>query len=222
VGIGYAAKYRGEKDTVALTFMGDGATSEGDFHEAMNFAGVWQVPVVFISQNNQWAISVPREKQTHAKTLAQKAIAYDIPSMQVDGNDPLAMWVALSEALDRARSGGGPTFIEAVTYRLMMHTTADDPTKYRTDEEVEGWKKKDPLIRFEKYLTAKGHWSAAKQKKLMAEIKAEIDAAVKEFEEIKDLPPDACFDHVFGTQHPEIEEQRQEFLDNIRKEAGNA
>ena len=222
VGIGYAMKYRGEKDSVVVTFLGDGGTSEGDFHEALNFAGVWQVPVVFIVQNNQWAISMPRAKQTHSKTIAQKAIAYDIPGIQVDGNDPLAMFVATREALERARKGGGPTLIEAVTYRLMMHTTADDPKKYRSDEEVEDWKKKDPLPRFRKYLEDKGIWDARKQKALDAEIKAEIDAAVKEFEAIKDLKPDACFDHVFGTKHDEIEEQRQEFLKYIGKEAADA
>jgi pyruvate dehydrogenase E1 component alpha subunit len=221
-GIGYAIKYRGEKDTAVIAFGGDGSTSEGDFHEALNFAGVWQVPVVFIVQNNQYAISVPRHKQTHSMTLAQKAIAYDIPGIQVDGNDPLAMWAASKEALDRAKSGGGPTLIEAVTYRLMMHTTADDPTKYRKQEEVDGWKIKDPLIRFQKYLAAKGIWDERKQAALEAETKAEVDSAVKEFEAVKDLPPDACFDYVFGTKHDVIEEQRQEFLAELKKEAAHA
>jgi len=222
VGIGYAIKYRGEKDTAVITFGGDGSTSQGDFHEALNFAGVWQAPVVFIVQNNQWAISVPRHQQTHSRTLAQKAVAYDIPAMQVDGNDPLAMWVASKEALDRARSGGGPTLIEAVTYRLMMHTTADDPTKYRKQEEVDAWKIKDPLIRFQKYLAAKAIWDEHKQAALEAEVKAEVDRAVNEFEAVKDLPPESCFDYVFGTKHDVIEEQRQEFLAELRKEAAHA
>ncbi len=221
VGIGYAVKYRGEKDTAVVAFMGDGATSEGDFHEAMNFAGVWQAPVVFICQNNQWAISMPRHKQTKAQTLAQKAIAYGIPGLQVDGNDPLAMYAATQEALDRARSGGGPTFIEAITYRLMMHTTADDPKKYRSDDEVAQWQKKDPIPRFKKYLESKGIWDEEKEATLQAEIKEEIDTAVKEFEDFKDLPPEACFDYVSGTKHAELEEQKQEFLDNLRKEADN-
>ncbi len=220
VGIGYAMKYRGD-DAAVLTFMGDGATSEGDFHEAMNFAGVWQAPVVFLCQNNQWAISLPRHKQTKSETIAQKAIAYGIPGIQVDGNDPLAMHVAAEEALKRARNGGGPTLIEAVTYRLMMHTTADDPKKYRTEDEVEGWKKKDPIIRFKKYLASKKIWDAKKEEALQTEIKAEIDVAVKEFEDIKDLPPEICFDHVFSTKPDDIEEQRQEFLDRLRKETGN-
>ncbi|MBU1699688.1 MAG: pyruvate dehydrogenase (acetyl-transferring) E1 component subunit alpha [Candidatus Eisenbacteria bacterium] len=212
VGIGYAMKYQGEKDTSVICIMGDGATSEGDFHEALNFAGVWNVPVVFIVQNNQWAISLPREKQTSSKTLAQKSIAFDIPGIQVDGNDPLGMYVATKEALERARTGGGPTLIEAVTYRLMMHTTADDPKKYRQDDEVEGWQAKDPLIRFKKYLEDKGLWDEQKEEALQGATKEEIDAGVKAFEEFTELPPEACFDHVFAKMTPELEEQKQDFL----------
>ena len=154
-GLGYAIKYRRQKQ-VAMTFFGDGATSEGDFHEAMNFSAVFQIPVVFVAQNNQWAISVPRSRQTHAKTLAQKAMAYDMPGIQVDGNDLLAVYTAAKEAVDRARAGGGPSFIECVTYRLSMHTTADDPKRYRKDEEVAQWVKRDPIVRFRKYLGDKG------------------------------------------------------------------
>ena len=131
-----------------MAFFGDGATSEGDFHEAMNFAGVWQVPLVFVVQNNQWAISVPLKKQTHSRTIAQKALAYGLPGLQVDGNDILAVYAACREAVERARGGDGPTLIECVTYRLGVHTTADDPTKYRSTEEVEAWERKDPLTRF--------------------------------------------------------------------------
>ena len=221
VGIAYAMKYQGE-DSAVISFFGDGATSEGDFHEALNFAGVWKAPVVFICQNNQWAISVPRSKQTNSKTLAQKAIAYDIPGIQVDGNDALAMYKATKEALDRAKAGEGPTLIEAVTYRLMMHTTADDPTKYRTKEEEDEWWKKEPLSRFKTYLTDKGIWDDQKQKALDEEVKKEIDDAIKKFESITDFKPDAPFDHVFGTRHDEIEEQREEFLENLRKEAADA
>ena len=149
VGIAYAMKYRKEKSAV-LVFFGDGATSEGDFHEAMNFAAVWQAPVIFICQNNQWAISVPRSKQTKASTIAQKAIAYQMPGIQVDGNDILATYRATKEALERAYEGNGPTLIEAVTYRLTMHTTADDPKKYRSEDQVEVWRGREPLIRFRK------------------------------------------------------------------------
>jgi len=220
VGIAYAMKYRKEKSAV-LVFMGDGATSEGDFHEALNFAAVWQVPVVFICQNNQWAISVPRAKQTKANTIAQKAIAYQMPGIQVDGNDILATYRATKEALERAYDGKGPTLIEAVTYRLTMHTTADDPKKYRSDEEVEEWLGREPLIRFRKYLENKGIWNEEKQTALDEEIKKEVEAAVQEFEARTDFKPDAPFDHVFGTKHDVIEEQRQEFLAALGKEADN-
>jgi pyruvate dehydrogenase E1 component alpha subunit len=212
VGIGYAMRYQGEKDTSVICVMGDGATSEGDFHEALNFAGVWNVPVVFIIKNNQWAISIPREKQTSSKTLAQKSIGFDIPGIQVDGNDPLAMYAATQEALERARSDGGPTLIEAVTYRLMMHTTADDPKKYRTDEEVESWQVKDPLVRFKKYLEDKGLWDEKKEETLQAELKSEVDAGVKEFEEYTNLPEEVCFDHVFAEMTPELQEQKQDYM----------
>jgi pyruvate dehydrogenase E1 component alpha subunit len=222
VGLAYAMKYRKEKKSAVVTFFGDGATSQGDFHEAMNFAGVWRLPVVFVSQNNQWAISVPRSKQTYSKTLAQKAIAYGMPGIQVDGNDVLAVYKATREALDRAYAGEGPSFIEAVTYRLMMHTTADDPTKYRTKEEEEAWWKRDPIPRFRGYLEKKGIWNSDLQSQLEAEIKAEVDASVKEFEAMKDFKPDSLFDYVFGTSHEEIENQRAEFLENLRKEQSNA
>jgi len=220
VGIAYAMKYRKEKSAV-LAFMGDGATSEGDFHEALNFAAVWQAPVVFICQNNHWAISVPRSKQTRSKTIAQKAIAYQMPGIQVDGNDILAAYSATKSALERAYAGEGPTLIEADTYRLTMHTTADDPKKYRTDEEVAEWLGREPLIRFRKYLENKGIWDEAKQAAMDEEIKQEIDEAVRKFEARTDFKPDAPFDHVFGTRHDSIEEQRQEFLALIEKEANN-
>ncbi len=220
-GVGFALKYRGEKAAV-VTFLGDGATSEGDFHEALNFAGVWRAPVVFISQNNQWAISVPREKQTRSETLAQKAVGAGIPGIQVDGNDALAVYQATREALERAYAGEGPTLIEAVTYRLMMHTTADDPNKYRSEEETQAWWKREPLPRFRKYMEKKKIWDDAQQSSLEREIKAQVDAAVQEFESRTGFAPDAPFDHVYGTRHAGIEEQRQEFLAVLREEAGDA
>jgi pyruvate dehydrogenase E1 component alpha subunit len=219
-GIGYALKYRKER-AAAVAFMGDGATSQGDFHEGLNFAAVWQAPVIFISQNNQWAISMPREKQTRSVTLAQKGIAYEIPCIQVDGNDILACRVAMQEALDRAHAGEGPTFIEAVTYRLLMHTTADDPGRYRTKDEEDEWWRKEPLLRYRTYLADKGLWDDTREESLQAEIKAEVDAAVKEFEARDDFPMDAAFDHVYGTPHPEIEAQRREYLRNLEEEAGD-
>src|SRR5919106_6258569 len=134
VGLAYAVQYR-DDDAVVMAYFGDGATSEGDFHEAANFAGVWHVPVVFLCQNNQWAISVPLKKQTHSRTIAQKALAYGFPGLQVDGNDVLAVYAATREAADRARSGGGPTLLECLTYRLGVHTTSDDPSRYRREAE---------------------------------------------------------------------------------------
>jgi pyruvate dehydrogenase E1 component alpha subunit len=220
VGLAYASRYKGE-DAVAVCFIGDGGTSEGDFHEGLNFAAVWKAPVVFIIQNNQWAISVPRTTQTSSQTLAQKGIAYDIPCLQVDGNDPLAMTVAIDEALERARGGGGPTLIEAVTYRLMMHTTADDPKKYRSAEEEKCAWEKEPLLRFRKYLDAKGFWNDKKEAKLLAEVKARVEEAVQEFESPKDWAQDAPFEHVYGTEHEAISEQRADFLANVDKEGGH-
>ncbi len=170
-GMAWAFKMRKEA-RVAVTYFGDGATSEGDFHEAMNFASAFQVPCVFFCQNNQWAISVPREQQMNSATVAQKALAYDMPCIQVDGNDLFAVFKASRDAIERARSGGGPAFIEAVTYRLADHTTADDASRYRDREEVDAWKGKDPLIRLKKYLTNKGLWDDAKQ--------AEADEAGKQ------------------------------------------
>ncbi len=220
VGIGYAMKYRGERAAV-LTFLGDGGTSQGDFHEALNFAAVWQAPVVFICVNNQWAISMPRRKQTWSRTIAQKAIAYDMPGIQIDGNDALAMYKATDEALDRARNGGGPTFIEAVTYRLMMHTTADDPTKYQTEDEVAEWWKRDPVPRLRKYIEKRGIWDADRQAQLDEDIKQEVDAAVKTLESDYVCKPDAQFDHVFAVPPPRLEAQRAEFLENLKLESGH-
>jgi pyruvate dehydrogenase E1 component alpha subunit len=217
VGLAYASRYKGE-DAVTVCFIGDGGTSEGDFHEGLNFASVWNVPAVFIVQNNQWAISIPRSTQTASKTLAQKGIAYDIPCLQVDGNDPLAVTVAIEEALTRARTGGGPTLIEAVTYRLMMHTTADDPKKYRAEEEEKRAWEKEPLLRFRKYLDAKGIWDEKKEEKLRAEVKAQVEEAVQEFESPKDWAQDAPFAHVYGTEHDTITEQRADFLANAESD----
>lgn len=218
VGIAYAMKYRGEKDSAVAVFFGDGASSEGDVHEAMNFATVWQAPVVFICHNNQWAISLPRTKQTHSRTIAQKAIAYDMPGVQVDGNDALAVYCAAKEALDRAHSGGGPTFIEAITYRLMMHTTADDPTRYRTEEDVQSWWKKDPLVRLKRYLERKGFWTAERQAEIEEAAKREVDDAVKLLEGAKGFAPDLPFEYLYATPHETIAEQRAEFLASLRAE----
>jgi pyruvate dehydrogenase E1 component alpha subunit len=216
VGLAWGIKYR-QKDDVAMTFFGDGGTSEGDFHEGLNFAGVYQVPAIFVCQNNQWAISVPRSKQTRSKTLAQKALAYGFPGIQVDGNDILAVYAAAEEAIQRARSGGGPTMIECVTYRMMMHTTADDPKRYRTDKEVEAWKKRDPIVRFQKYMTDKGLFSDDKIEALEAEIKNEIQAAVDRAEEIMKTAGDPLnmFEHAYAEMPPYLVEQSEELAQEL-------
>ena len=212
VGIGWAVKYRNALQ-VAMAFFGDGATSEGDFHEAMNFAGVYQLPVVFVCQNNHWAISVPLSRQTRSRTLAQKALAYGFPGIQVDGNDILAVYSAAREAVQRARDGKGPTFIECVTYRLQMHTTADDPNRYRSEEEVAEWKTRDPLPRFQKYLITKGVYSEPDIEILEKSIQEEIQQAVDRAEATMKTAGDpvAMFDHLYDTLPPDLAAQRKYF-----------
>ena len=209
VGLAWAIKYR-QRDEVAMAFFGDGATSQGDFHEGLNFAGVYQTPTIFVCQNNQWAISVPRSKQTRSKTLAQKALAYGMPGIQVDGNDILAVYLAAREAVERARAGDGPTLIECVTYRLLMHTTADDPKRYRSDEEVELWTRRDPLLRFEKYLTDKGLLNAEKitatLEAVILQIQAAVDNAEAQMKKLND--PLDMFDHVYAELPPHLIAQK--------------
>lgn len=223
VGLAWGMKYR-KQPQVAMTFFGDGATSEGDFHEALNFAAVFQVPVVFVCQNNQWAISVPRDKQTRSKTLAQKALAYDMPGVQVDGNDILAVYSVAREAVERARSGGGPTLIECVTYRMSVHTTADDPTRYRTGEEVKLWQQRDPIERFTRYLLAKGLLDDAKIAEIEAAVKEEIQAAVDRAATKMQEDPDLLdiFEHMFQEMPPALVEQREAFIRDLAAEREEA
>jgi pyruvate dehydrogenase E1 component alpha subunit len=219
VGLAYAAQYR-ETGAVAITFFGDGATSEGDFHEAINFAGVFGTPTIFLCQNNQWAISVPREHQTRSRTLAQKALAYGVPGIQVDGNDVLAVLAATREAATRARDGDGPTMIECITYRLSLHTTADDPTKYRSDEEVEVWRRRDPIPRLQNHLKGRGLLSDDDIDALERDIKAEIDDAwaetQAEMEHLKE--PGTIFEHHYAELPPYLREQRDALLHPRRQE----
>lgn len=186
-GTAMAMKIRGALSASAAYF-GDGGSSRGDFHEALNLAGVYKAPAVFLCQNNQWAISVPRARQTAAKTIAQRAIGYGIEGIQVDGNDALAVYRATKEALARARNGQGATLIECFTYRLDDHTTSDDSSRYRSAEEVNEWKKKEPLIRLRLFMEKKGLWTQAYENAATAKITAEIDGAAQEAE--KYAPPD--------------------------------
>jgi pyruvate dehydrogenase E1 component alpha subunit len=215
-GIGWGIKYR-KKEDVVMTFFGDGATSEGDFHEGLNFAGVYKCPVVFVCQNNQWAISVPRKKQTGSETLAQKALAYGMPGIQVDGNDVLAVYAAAKEAVERARKGDGPSLIECMTYRMKMHTTADDPKRYRKEEEVEEWKQRDPLSRFQQYLKDKGLLSDEKIEELEGQIQEEIKVSVERAEKLmKDFTnPLQMFDHAYAELPPYLKEQREELAEEV-------
>ncbi|GAB4536437.1 MAG: pyruvate dehydrogenase (acetyl-transferring) E1 component subunit alpha [Thermodesulfovibrionia bacterium] len=190
VGVAMGIRYRGDKRAV-VCYFGDGGTSKGDFHEGFNMAGVFRLPVVFICQNNQWAISVPRERQSASKTLAQKAFAYGFEGIQVDGNDIFAVYKATRDALEKARNGNGPTFIECYTYRMGDHTTADDASRYRLKEDVEVWKAKDPLLRLRRFMQGRGLWTEEYQKGVDERVKAIVDEAVKKEESIEPpYPPD--------------------------------
>ncbi len=221
VGLAWAVKYR-KTDRAVITYFGDGATSQGDFHEGLNFAGVFQVPAIFVCQNNHWAISIPINKQTRSRTIAQKALAYGIPGIQIDGNDILAAYAAGQEALERARSGDGPTLIECVTYRLTVHTTADDPRRYRSDEEVEDWKKRDPILRFQKYLVEKKLLSADKIEAIQTEVLGEIQTAVDNAEEQmqKMGDPMHMFEHAYAELPAGIRSQKAEFARELAEMKG--
>jgi pyruvate dehydrogenase E1 component alpha subunit len=195
-GVAMGVKYRGDKKAVACYF-GDGGTSEGDFHEGMNFVGVFKLPVVFICQNNHWAISVPREKQTASKTLAQKAFAYGFEGIQVDGNDIFAVYRAASEAVRKAKDGHGPTFIECFTYRMSDHTTADDAARYRLKEEIDSWKPKDPILRLKLFMEKKGLWNKQYQTDVENKAKEAVDEAVKREETIEHPEPKDMFTFTF-------------------------
>lgn len=202
-GLGYAIKYNKEKDTAVFAYVGDGGTSEGDFHEALNFAAVWTVPVIFIIQNNQFAISVPLKMQTKSINLAIKGLAYNIPSLMVDGNDFFAMHEALSYAREQAVAGKGPFLIEARTYRTGAHTTSDDPTKYRTKEEEEHWAQKDPLKRLKGYIMHSKIDELKDEEELIKQYKKHIDS---EFEAAENHP-EYKIDDVFGYMYEELPDE---------------
>lgn len=207
-GCAYVLKRR-RQARVAVSVQGDGATSRGDLYEALNMAGAWHVPAVFVVTNNQWAISVPLKKQTAARTLAQKAVAAGIPGEQVDGNDVLAVRQVVGEAVARARAGEGPRLIEAITYRLSDHTTADDAGRYREAEEVSAQWKNDPIARLRTYLGEQGLWSKADEERLLEDIDAELTEAVDTYLATPAQPPEAMFDYLHAELPPALAAQRR-------------
>ncbi|BDP42092.1 pyruvate dehydrogenase (acetyl-transferring) E1 component subunit alpha [Deinococcus aetherius] len=207
VGAALAEKRKGTRN-VALAYIGDGGSSEGDFHEALNFAGALTVPCVFILQNNGWAISVPTRTQTRAVNLARRADGYGIPGVRVDGNDVLATYVVTRGAVTRARDGGGPTLIETVTYRVKPHTLADDPSRYRTDADNLGWAEKDPILRLRTHLLGEGLLTEDADAALTREIEAEFEAALKEADGYPEPTPAEILDHVFAEPTPQLRRQR--------------
>lgn len=216
-GVAYGEAYQG-RDTVALAFIGDGATSEGDFHEGVNFAAVFKAPVVFFVQNNRYAISVPLSRQTAAGSLAYKGIGYGVPSEQVDGNDPVAVLAVLTRAVEHARAGNGPYLVEAHTYRMEPHTNADDATRYRDAAEVEAWRDRDPVARLEAYLRGAGVLNddavaaiAAEAEEYAADLRTRMNAQPT-------VDPLSLFDHVFAEPTPQLREQR----DQVRAELAAA
>lgn len=211
VGAAYAFKYR-KQPRVSVCMLGDGATSKGEFYEAMNGAGTWQLPVVFVVTNNQWAISVPRQVQTAARTLAQKAIAAGIPGIQVDGNDVVAVHEVALEAMERARGGGGPTLIEALSYRLADHTTADDASRYRSADEVAAAWKREPVGRLRNYLLAQGAWSRAQEEALLQSCSEQIRAATQAYLAHPPPQPAQMFDHLHSVLPTAWAWQREEVL----------
>jgi len=211
VGAAWAAKIKGD-DMVALTFFGEGTTSQGDFHTSLNFAGVFKIPVIFFCRNNQYAISVPSKIQTAAKSIAVKAVAYGIEGIQVDGNDVLAVYEATRRARERARKGEGPTLIEGLTYRRGAHSSSDDPRRYREDAEVESWIKKDPIDRLRRYMERKGCWDAKKEDALRKETTETIAAALAGGESVGPPPVESMFEDVFSRLPSHLEKQKSEYL----------
>ena len=213
VGVSYASKIK-KTDEATMVFFGEGGSSEGSFNEGLNLAGVLKTPIVFVCQNNQYAISLPASRQTSSKTIAQKAVAYGFPGILVDGNDALALHIAADEALERARSGEGPTLIEAYTYRMGDHTTSDDATRYRTEQEIEAWKKKDPINRFRVYLENKGLLDSEKEERYGNNAKEAVNEAVN-----KALThPDPSIEDTFKYMYEQMPSYLNEELDRLRKD----
>ncbi|SEM90081.1 pyruvate dehydrogenase E1 component alpha subunit [Lihuaxuella thermophila] len=210
-GVAMAFKKRGEK-RVAITFTGDGGSSQGDFYEAMNFAGVYNLPAVFVVQNNRYAISTPVEIQTAAQTIAQKGVAAGIRSVQVDGMDVLAVYKVVSDAVERARNGEGPTLIEALNYRLGPHSmSGDDPTRYRSKDEPGEYDEKEPLVRFRRYLESKKLWTEEDENRVVEEAKKAVAEAIKKAETYEKMTIEGLIDSMFENTPPHLEEQKAEF-----------
>ncbi len=222
-GASWASKLKGE-NRAFVVYFGDGATSEGDFHEAMNFAGVFDTPTVFFCNNNQWAISVPRERQTAAETLAQKSVAYGFDGVQVDGMDPLAVYKVTRAAVQKAKSddpdGRRPTLIEAMQYRFGAHTTADDPTVYRDESEVEEWKKRDPIPRLESFLVETGRLDDERIDAIQTDVEDAVAEAITEAESEERPAPDEMFSHLYAETPPELDEQIAAF-EELRERYGD-
>lgn len=216
-GVAFAFQYRNEP-RVALVCIGDGGTSEGDFYEAINVAGIWNLPVVFVVNNNQWAISVPRTKQTAAQTLAQKAIAAGFVGRQIDGNDLLATRQTIGEAIEKARAGKGPTLIEAISYRLCDHTTADDATRYQPSEDVDTAKLKEPIGRFKHFLSESALWTAQEEEDLVIECTKKVEQAVEEYLSREPQSVESIFDYHYAHIPDYLIEQRASAME----EAGHA
>lgn len=219
VGIGMSIRLKGENDVV-MAYTGDGGTSQGDFHEAMNFAGVYRTPNVFVIQNNQYAISVPVVIQTASKNLAMKALAYGMPGILVDGNDLFAVLAVSQQAVAYARETG-PVLIEAYTYRMGAHTTSDDPTKYRTDDEVDPWKKKDPLLRVEKYLIKKNLLKQEEIEAMKEALEEEVMEAYRSIEHSSDTEIEEIFSYHYEKMTPQLQDQLDEYRNYLKGAASD-
>ncbi|GIW72868.1 MAG: 3-methyl-2-oxobutanoate dehydrogenase [Planctomycetota bacterium] len=215
-GCAIAQKIKRER-AATLCYFGDGATSEGDFHAGMNFAGVFRAPCVFFCQNNQWAITVPVSRQTGSESIAIKAKAYGFEGYRVDGNDILAVYTSVKQALDKARAGGGPTLIEALTYRMGPHSTSDDPRRYRSESEVAEWERRDPIVRFERWLRSRGWLDDATVAAIERETAAEVEQAIRSAEAVDAPPPQSLFEDLYAEPTPRLREQQRELLGLIER-----
>jgi pyruvate dehydrogenase E1 component alpha subunit len=211
VGLAWGLKIQ-KREGVVLTYFGEGGSSEGDFHEALNLAGVTKAPIVFFLQNNQWAISTPRAYQTAAAHLADRAAGYGFEGRVVDGNDLLAVYEVTKEAVERARRGDGPTLIESLTYRMSFHNTTDNPSRYQDPKELEEARKRDPIDRVKKYLEGLGMWNAEREQEMTAAISADLDEAVRLAQQAPPPQPSQIFDNVFAELTPRLDRQRRELL----------